>query len=451
LTEPPETFARWFPSCIGLVAFVFFAILWLTGRHDAYFSALDTWGIVAFRFPFLDIGGGLSAWDCARQGIDIMAANPCDPLARPYNLSPFWITIDWIPLGLKDRGWFGCCVGATFFLSLGALPAAKSWPEMLLRLAATLSPMVVLAVERSNVDLWIFLFTITAVIAVLQRRPALHFLGYALIFLAGAIKYYPFILLALTAMGRLRQFVALLTASLFGVLVFFLFYERQIRQGLPNIPAALPFADWFGLMNLPVGLTAFADHWIGVPGGAVSLVVLGVLFALVAWRGIRLWELADLPAVLRRLDASCRLLMLAGALLICGCFLAGQSIEYRGIFLILLLPGLSRLAADGAAGAAGAAARRMLVVVPLLMWGQALRLWLHLAVIGGHPEPGFGGAWILDSVSDLILWFAREIAWWLLISFLVMIIFASFREALVSHLTELRLRWSAESGSSNRL
>jgi hypothetical protein len=176
------------PSLVGLLAFAIVAGIFLAGEHSAYNHLLTLWGIVPFRFPFVDLSGSLAAWDCARKGVDVIISNPCDVLARGYNYSPFWMTIDWIPLGQPDRAWVGVISGVAFLVSLSALPPPVSVVETCVRIAAALSTMVAFAIERANPDILIFLLVVSA-LALLRRSVIAKALGYSIIFLAGAIKY----------------------------------------------------------------------------------------------------------------------------------------------------------------------------------------------------------------------------------------------------------------------
>ena len=76
----------------ALLAFFAFSLLYLYGDRGIYFGLLESWGAAPFSFPFLDISGSLAAWECARQGIDVIIADPCDILQRSYSYSPIWMS-----------------------------------------------------------------------------------------------------------------------------------------------------------------------------------------------------------------------------------------------------------------------------------------------------------------------------------------------------------------------
>src|ERR1700722_1297950 len=118
------------PFC-ALLIFLLLTSLYGTGQSGLYEAILHDWGILPFPFPFLDISGSLSAWDCARLGVDVVIADPCDVLHRTYNYSPLWMSLSWIPLGVDDRPIVGVCLDLLFIASLCVLPAPRRLIELL--------------------------------------------------------------------------------------------------------------------------------------------------------------------------------------------------------------------------------------------------------------------------------------------------------------------------------
>jgi hypothetical protein len=127
--------------------------------------------------------------------------------------------------------------------------------------------------------------------------------------------------------------------------------------------------------------------------------------------------------------------LVAGAALISGCFFASQSVIYRGIFLLLALPGLAELSrqiptASGRRlfGSAGPA-------VVFVLWTPFLDECLNLAglsarlqYIGVSPQT----ALLLhypnnynnfpSSTWGYWLWLASELAWWWIITLLLAVL-----------------------------
>jgi hypothetical protein len=139
---------------IPLLVFLGMSYLYAYGDQEVYAQILTAIGIWPFRFPFLDISAYLAVWDCARQGVDVISANPCDVLQRSYSCSPLWIAASAIPLGVRDTAAVGWILDLVFLLSLSLLPSPRCLFELTLVLAATLSTMVIFALERANPDVF---------------------------------------------------------------------------------------------------------------------------------------------------------------------------------------------------------------------------------------------------------------------------------------------------------
>jgi len=105
----------------------------------------------------------------------------------------------------------------------------------------------------------------------------------------------------------------------------------------------------------------------------------------------------------RRLPPSEAAFLEIGAWLVAGCFLAGQNIDYRGVFLLFALPGLWNLARAAGGVFQRALFRAAIGLILCLMWGEFFR---HL-VDSLAPAPG-----------PFLFWLGRELAWWAVVSLL---------------------------------
>jgi len=121
----------------------------------------------------------------------------------------------------------------------------------------------------------------------------------------------------------------------------------------------------------------------------------------------RLLRLPGLRPGIAALSGRERMLLVIGSAVIAGCFSAGQSIGYRGIFLLLVLPGLLGLSRSAARGVRILCLATAVVIV-LLMWGEALRR----ALDGGV---GF--------------WLVRELGWWWSVSVMLALLANFLRES----------------------
>lgn len=247
-----------------------------------------------------------------------------------------------------------------------------------------------------------------------------------MIMVASLLKFYPFVLFILLLRERLR--VLLLTGLtafclMAGLVVVFF---NEVRRMFANIPVPSSFTDAFGAAQLPAGLGILAESLLrvgGITGSASGMLPIKVLVSvpitalviLASWAAGRyLAQRDDFRAAANALTRRELLTLVAGAVLVCGCFLSGRSIGYREIIIVLAMPGLSALARTSPAP-----------------WLRRLFLWtvwnavflMFYAVPQRLIYNTFGNlAQGLPSVPAIVLWFVREICWWWLIAVLVAVL-----------------------------
>ncbi|HEY3912632.1 MAG TPA: glycosyltransferase 87 family protein [Stellaceae bacterium] len=394
----------------ALLLFAVLAVLWRWGPHAPYFGILRLFGFEPFHFPFLDIHAVLAAAQCQRLGIDVYLSNPCDVLGRVHVYSPLWLAITPGFLGTASTTPVGLGVDLTVILSFVYVMRPVGCGDAAILALAALSPMTVYALERANCDLIVFLLVVGG--CALGRAPRPWRLGgYALYLFAGLLKYYPLVLLVMMARERRRD--AWIGAALAALIVLGLagIDHAELRKALANIPALSYFADSFSARNLPFGL---ADSVFGPRlRSLASVLLLAVLAALGAARTRRTLHLLDAAAL--DPDLLEGQLLLVGALLVTACFFAGQNVDYRGIYFVLIMPGLVGLRRVSDDRAVRGFLAQMIAVVLFVAWAMPLRDAVHRSA--GAISGGATGLRI-----DLLFWLGRELAWWWLIAGLVAII-----------------------------
>jgi hypothetical protein len=318
-------------------------------------------------------------------------------MGRVFFYSPLVLWASAFNLGTSDTGAAGLILDGLFLLSLAALPAPRGRPGMALMLLGVLSTMVVFALERANIDP--FIFALAALAGVLLLRVSLvRFLAYPLIVAAALIKFYPAVLLALGLRERPRVFAIIAATSISVLALFTAAYYTELGVALANVPVGKNFTDLFGAPNLPQGLATLFPALPFRPG-----VLRIVLYLAAASGAAAIASSPGLRASCRRLPPAEAVFLAIGAWLVAGCFLAGQNIGYRGIFLLFVLPGLWGLAQAAKDGFGRALFQSAIGLILFLMWGEFFR---HL-VDNLAPAPG-----------PFLFWLAREIAWWVVVSLL---------------------------------
>jgi hypothetical protein len=402
--EMPAWLCRIIPAGSALAVFLALSWLFWQGHKEVCDDILRSWGIVPFQFPFLDISGWLAAWECARQGIDVISFDPCDLLYRGYGSSPLWLAAAGVPLGVGNTTAVGWGLDLAFIMSLSLLPPARRPLELTLVLVATISTMVVFALERANADILLFTLALAAVFLA-EGRLAARLLGYCVALLAALLKYYPIMLLIMVFRERITVFLIAALIMAGSLAIFWTENNREIMRGLPTISSGRYDSDLFAAKNLPVliGLmvenaaapSRFAEVGWAFTGGLYGGLV-GAALAICR----RLLRFAALRAAIAELPDSERVLTVIGSAVIAGCFFAGQSTGYRGIFLLLVMPGLLALSRSAVRGLRALCLGSAVVIV-LLMWGECLRQAL---------DGGFG------------FWLLRELGWWWSISVMLALV-----------------------------
>jgi hypothetical protein len=391
-----------------LLLYAALAALWHRGPHSAYFTILRLFGFEPFRFPFLDIYAVLAAVQCRHLGIDVYSINPCDALGRPHVYSPLWLRV--VP-GFFNTSWTTICgitLGLVFIMSLAALCRPVSRREVLLMALVAISPMTVYALERANNDLVVFLLTVVSVALIRTRRTA-RWSGYALFLFAGLLKYYPLVLLAMIAREQRRDAIGFAAIALTILAVLVICNRAEIAAALAIIPKPSYFADSFAAANLAFGL----GEILAFPfarGIAASL--LAILAMVTGARILRLVHVIDQARIdWTTFAADC---LIAGALLLTACFFAAQNVYYRGVYFVLIMPGLLQLRRGAATGEAHRLLSLVLAAIIFVTWEEPLHRSVHL--VAASLRFGSVGPRI-----EVLYWLARELVWWWLIASLAAI------------------------------
>lgn len=418
LNQPEgRAWARWILPLLGLAA-LGLAALAFCYAPVAYFGILKWLMLNPCKTPFIDAQQIPAVIDCWKHGVNVYITAPCDPLGRLMDYSPLFLWARFMPAW---SNWMGLALDAALFLSLALLPRPPGPFGFLVTGLATFSSMTVFALERGNMDVLMFLLIATGG-WLWTRSPMARLLGYWLFACAGFLKFYPLVLFLLFIRERIAGFIALALAGLLLIAGFLAAYHAIVVQAIHNLPRFSSFTDAFGASQLPEGLPtalpyirpALAGY---VPGalavlGSLTTGALAIAFCLAASQRIR--------AGFNALRADQRGFLIIGAALVCGCFVAGHSDSYRGIFFLFVLPGLLALARAPGGRIFGATAGAVLFV----MWGLTTQR-LIAKLTGGLAYP------IGNSVTIYLYWMIRELAWWWIVSVLLGILFSFVAESAV--------------------
>lgn len=373
------------PAIIVGSVFGLFAGLWIAGSA-VYGVLLANLGIPIGVLPFLDTHGMLASVQCHRAGVDVYAPNPCDVLGRPHDYAPALLHLSLLPVTVGWTLYVGVGLVAVFLLGLLLLPPAPGRLGAAAMFLAGLSPPVLFAMERGNLDLLIFaVAALAASLSVAGGRA--RAVGYLLVTCCAALKYYPVLLLVLAVRERFsRALLVVLAAGGLLVGLALLSGADQTVRALALAPTDTPASIYLmGARNLPLGLAEL----LGWSPWAAQVMIggLAMMAAGLAWTTVR-----GVRSAVAAFATRDRAFLLAGAALLVGCFFLSQNVAYRGIDLLLVLPGLMRLSGM----------RTLTQRIMAYTTGTVLFLLWHDALgAAGRPAVLVGETWIL-----------AELAWW---------------------------------------
>jgi len=319
--------------------------MWLALLAVVYFSAFAFYprlffilGVNHFNVWFLDSFAVLASNDALSAGRDPYANNPLDYLGRPHVYSHWWLHLRDLGLTRGDTVWLGISLAVAFLLAALGRLRPRTARELLWYAAVLGSAPVLLALDRGNNDLVIFILLAFLVPGLLSSRRLVRFLAPALVVLAAMLKYYPAVsaLLLLGGADPRERRVRLLFTAMLGALA-----AVSMSGDLATAGSRSPVAE--GMMSF--GATGVFNA-LGWTGWAPKLVCGAVGLAFMAWcwfgRVLGAWE----PDSARSSDY---LHFILGAVLLTGCFFANMNYGYRWVFSIWLAPLLWRLPREAAA------------------------------------------------------------------------------------------------------
>ncbi len=325
---------------VGVLA-VYFLVLALIGGQPAW----DRLGVNdANDLPFIDLRSVTTAWECDREGVEVLPVIPCDPQDRPANYPALWVWPSFLGLGESASVPLGIAIGLIFLTSFLVLIGRPSFREASLYALAAISPTVMLAVERGNVDILLFAMVVAALI-VFRRGVVGRVAGWALLFFAATLKLFP--ALAWGVLLRQPRRTALISgAVMVGLFAAYVAATYDTIRLIPEVLGEAPpyqYGADVGIDSLQtsvegdpaLGWLADAGDWLT----AAALTAAACTIAALAWQRRSFGEAVAVRGdngLDLRLDA-----FVAGAGVYVISFVIWHSGDYRMVFLLLTLPQLA--------------------------------------------------------------------------------------------------------------
>jgi hypothetical protein len=375
---------------------VVLAGLWSRGSLDL----VARLGVPTMQPTFVDAYAISGASVSLAQGADPLVHNPGDVRQRPMNYPRPWLLLAHAGLAPEHTGWLVGAFLLVFTLGLLALrPLVSSAAAGGLLALGLFSPVVWLAVERGNNELFVFGLVAWSAVAA-GRRPGLASLG---LLAATLAKLFPvFALFGLLLGGpRARRCAWLALAAIGGWLAVTFADLGRIRAGTFH---------WNRIgYGIDQAATTLAKNGLSLPlllTAAISAA--GLVLLVGGWLRTRARLLAPRE---RSEPATAGVVPFAmGAAIYLGTFCTGSSFDYRLLFLLLTVPQLV-VWSGSLRGRWRLAARGTVVLVLAMLWSLTWQMALKTAFGPRGEELGL----LLDEALSWLLFGCLSTALWLLV------------------------------------
>lgn len=340
---------------------------------------------------FWDLDGLLASGEAARQGLDPFRPNPLDFYHRPHVYTEWWLITGRLGLVRAHTWWIGSALMAATLASALMFLKPMGWRQAGLAVLVLISPAMLMALDRANNDLVVFIL-MGAGFAFLSKRgwvtPAL---GVVLLVLATILKYYPLAALIVLLDARSRRELA--GWMVLGGLVVLVSWPA-LEPGLHAAFKYRPNPEWIYALGAPV---IFRNLEMKPPLMGIAL-GLGLVGAVAVWSLRGKWGREPVAARSRLEELG----FVGGSAMLVGCFVLGSSYAYKFVFCLWLLPWLWRSPIEG-----GEARWRIATLVLLLtvLWLEGLfAVALNTVFSGGSRSVALTALKVGLTVSQLLTW-----------------------------------------------
>jgi hypothetical protein len=347
------------------------------GAHLGWIGAWRLIGVPAKAPPFVDLHGVTDFAACAAKGIDVYLYHHCTMVQGGYNYPPIWLLLGRLGVGSEYTPWLAVLIILPPLGLMVALFSGWSIRMGLIALFAILSPSVMLAFERGNIDLVEWSLVCAAALVFSGRRASRVALALALLVVAVALKLIAMFCCAVTV--RLKRQDLIVAGTLFAFASGYLYvsiidvYPLMRRNTHLDTDISFGYIPLFGQIESRIGplvgvnLAGLTRSWEPLTAVGIVVVAATLIALFFAHRDSQICKIED--------DHPGTAFLFGGGIFL-GCFLFLQTnYAYRLIFLLLCLPQLFAWIEKGSE-------RKSRHVAWLLLASCLLTMWLKLAPFG---------------------------------------------------------------------
>jgi len=227
---------------ILLIARLIIIILFLTVFLFSLFSLFLKGLHFPEVFPFLDLKGRLAHIQANRLGIDsYLNRNPFDPFGRVNNKPSISLLFSFTRLGVKDAIWLGYILISLFIFQSVSLLRKTNLLTLIIGSLCIFNPNVLLAIERGNDDIIIFLLCF-GLPYLISKNHFSNSIGIFIVWFLSALKYYPITLYLIFISKKLPKLKIYCSLIIFINILWISLSFKEIsflKQRLPNADANL--------------------------------------------------------------------------------------------------------------------------------------------------------------------------------------------------------------------
>lgn len=320
-----------------IFAFSFETLFASVGREDVW----RFFGVPALTPSFADMRTVTHSLECVRQGVNPYIVTTCDPWDRVFNYPRAWLWLAPLGIGADQTNLAGWAQAALVYFCFALLFRPQTLTTGVLTLLAILAPVILLGIERGNIDLFLFSLLVLG-FAVTARAPGIiRNIGRGILIAAlTVLKIFP--IAAVIALVHKRG--GILPAVAFAVASGILFYLSLASGDLAMIGRNTPQGTDLSFGSTPLLFALLQPESLQITlqirmlAGGIAISIGIICTALIALRGPK--AVPSLP----RLEAGN---LRDDVALACLCifvfsFLLGSNWDYRLVFLSAVLPPLIR-------------------------------------------------------------------------------------------------------------
>jgi len=322
---------RFLLLAILIIYFIPILIAFFSSHYPESWNSRLVYPLVPKMLPALaDMRVITAGAECIRLGYDVLIENPCDPWQRPMNYPRIWSIFASWGINQSHTIMMGFLCGLLFFILVFLIIKKLNYTEALLYGLILCSPSIMLAVERGNNDLIVFIILGVALLAMQSNYLYLNCLSLAMIMFASIIKLYPiFTILSFLRMKK-QNFIFFLisTITLFGIYAIANFDSLILVSKATPRSTSLSYGGKVIFDILAHRNFAISFKWI-IFFLMIFLILLISLFLI--RRDDTLNKRNDLN--FNQIDA-----FRIGSSIYIGTFFIGNNWDYRLIFLLFTIP-----------------------------------------------------------------------------------------------------------------